>query len=301
MEGQPGAAALAQAAPGTVYTCPMHPEIRQDHPGSCPKCGMTLAPLVPGSERDENREFDDFSRRFWRTLPLTLAVAVLSMAGHRLGLLEARSQAWVELVLSLPVVLWAGWPFFLRGARSVAARSPNMWTLIALGTGAAFAYSVAATVAPGLFPASSRPRSARCCAWRPGLRAASRPTAASKTCRWRRCKWWRPPSVPGRRCSAWPTSSPPISWSPWQSSPCSPSSPGACSARRRAGSLVKRLQGEGRMRQNLLFALLYNGLGIPVAAGVRYPLTGWLLSPMLAALAMSLSSASVVANALRLR
>jgi len=147
-------AAFVQAAPGTVYTCPMHPEIRQDHPGSCPKCGMTLEPLVPGPELEENRELDDFSRRFWRTLPLTLAVAILSMAGHRLGLLEARSQAWVELLLSLPVVLWAGWPFFVRGARSVAARSPNMWTLIALGTGAAFIYSVAATVAPGLFPAS---------------------------------------------------------------------------------------------------------------------------------------------------
>jgi Cu+-exporting ATPase len=148
-------AALAEAtAPGAVYTCPMHPEIRQDHPGNCPKCGMTLEPVVPALESEDSAELDDFKRRFWATLPLTVVVAVLAMSGHRLGLLAPRTQAWVELALSLPVVLWAGWPFFVRGARSVAARSPNMWTLIALGTGAAFVYSVAATAAPGLFPAS---------------------------------------------------------------------------------------------------------------------------------------------------
>ncbi|MFC5510324.1 copper-transporting P-type ATPase [Massilia jejuensis] len=157
LHAPPGAAAGAakmQAAPGTVYTCPMHPEIRQDHPGTCPKCGMTLEPVVPLPGADDDTELRDFSRRFWLTLPLTAALALLAMAGHRLGLLEGRTQAWAELMLSLPVVLWAGWPFFVRGARSVAARSPNMWTLIALGTGAAFAYSVAATVAPDLFPAS---------------------------------------------------------------------------------------------------------------------------------------------------
>jgi P-type Cu+ transporter len=96
----------------------------------------------------------DFSRRFWWTLPLTVVVTALAMFGHRLGLLEAQTQSWVELILSLPIVLWAGWPFFVRGAQSLRHRSPNMWTLIALGTGAAFLYSVAATVAPGLFPAS---------------------------------------------------------------------------------------------------------------------------------------------------
>ena len=157
-QGNPSRAATpapaTAAAPGTIYTCPMHPEIRQDHPGNCPKCGMTLDPLVPGLEGEDSAELNDFSRRFWTTLPLTFTVTVLAMFGHGLGLLEPRRQAWVELALSLPIVLWAGWPFFVRGARSLAARSPNMWTLIALGTGAAFLYSVAATVAPGLFPAS---------------------------------------------------------------------------------------------------------------------------------------------------
>ncbi|HEX9171154.1 MAG TPA: copper-translocating P-type ATPase [Telluria sp.] len=139
---------------GTIYTCPMHPEIRQDHPGSCPKCGMTLEPVIPELELDANTELRDFSRRFWTTLPLTIVVTVLAMFGHRLGLLKASSQTWVELALSLPIVLWAGLPFFVRGARSIATRSPNMWTLIGLGTGAAFVYSVVATVAPQLFPAS---------------------------------------------------------------------------------------------------------------------------------------------------
>ncbi|WP_199538796.1 MULTISPECIES: copper-translocating P-type ATPase [unclassified Duganella] len=132
----------------------MHPEIRQDHPGSCPKCGMTLEPVIPELEADENPELRDFSRRFWGTLPLTVVVTVLAMFGHRLGLFEMRSQTWVELALSIPVVLWAGWPFLVRAAQSIVHRSPNMWTLIGLGTGAAFVYSVAATVAPQLFPAS---------------------------------------------------------------------------------------------------------------------------------------------------
>jgi Cu+-exporting ATPase len=145
---------LVPPAASTIYTCPMHPEIRQAQPGNCPKCGMTLEPVVPDVAADENPELKDFGRRFWMTLPLTVVVTVLAMFGHRLGLLAPRSQAWVELALSLPIVLWAGWPFFVRGARSVAKRSPNMWTLIGLGTGAAFVYSVAATAAPQLFPAS---------------------------------------------------------------------------------------------------------------------------------------------------
>ncbi|MYM87031.1 heavy metal translocating P-type ATPase [Rugamonas sp. FT82W] len=144
----------ATAAAGAIYTCPMHPEIRQDHPGNCPKCGMTLEPVIPELEADENPELRDFSRRFWGTLPLTVVVTVLAMFGHRLGLFEMRSQTWVELALSVPVVLWAGWPFLVRAAQSIVHRSPNMWTLIGLGTGAAFVYSVAATVAPQLFPAS---------------------------------------------------------------------------------------------------------------------------------------------------
>jgi P-type Cu+ transporter len=137
----------------TVYTCPMHPEIRQDHPVACPKCGMALEPMLPRLE-DDNPELRDFQRRFWWTLPLTALVVVLAMSGHRLHLMNPRTQGWVELVLTLPVVLWAGLPFFKRGWRSVISRSPNMWTLISLGTGAAFLYSVIAMVAPGIFPDS---------------------------------------------------------------------------------------------------------------------------------------------------
>ncbi|HDR1022508.1 TPA: copper-translocating P-type ATPase [Pasteurella multocida] len=131
----------------------MHPEIRQDRPGNCPLCGMALEPLMPELD-DDNPELRDFSRRFWYTLPLTAAVLVLAMFGERLNLMDMAAQSWVELVLSLPIVLWAGLPFFSRGWQSLANRSPNMWTLIALGTGAAFVYSVVATAAPGIFPAS---------------------------------------------------------------------------------------------------------------------------------------------------
>ena len=141
------------AAAALGYTCPMHPEIRQDRPGNCPLCGMALEPLMPELD-DDNPELRDFSRRFWYTLPLTAAVLVLAMFGERLNLMDMAAQSWVELVLSLPIVLWAGLPFFSRGWQSLANRSPNMWTLIALGTGAAFVYSVVATAAPGIFPAS---------------------------------------------------------------------------------------------------------------------------------------------------
>jgi Cu+-exporting ATPase len=140
------------AAPGTLYTCPMHPEIRQDHPGNCPKCGMTLEPLIPELAGEENPELVDFQRRFWWTLPLTVVVTFLAMFGHQLGWFNMAVQSWVELVLTLPIALWAGWPFIVRGVQSIVRRSPNMWTLIGLGTSAAFAYSVVATVAPQVFP-----------------------------------------------------------------------------------------------------------------------------------------------------
>ncbi len=146
-------AAPPEIPPGTIYTCPMHPEIRQDHPGNCPKCGMTLEPLIPLDEED-NSELKDFQRRFWWTLPLTLIVAVMAMFGHRLGWFDMATQSWLELALSLPVVFWTGWPFFVRGWQSLVHRSPNMWTLISLGTAAAFIYSVVATLAPGVFPDS---------------------------------------------------------------------------------------------------------------------------------------------------
>jgi Cu+-exporting ATPase len=135
---------------GTIYTCPMHPEIRQDHPGNCPKCGMTLEPVMPALEEDENTELRDFQHRFWWTLPLTAVVFVLAMAGHRLQLMDMAVQSWVEFALATPIVLWAGWPFFARGAQSLVNRSPNMWTLISLGTGSAYVYSVVATIAPVL-------------------------------------------------------------------------------------------------------------------------------------------------------
>ena len=133
----------------------MHPEVRQSGPGHCPKCGMALEPVLPSLDAaDDNPELRDFSRRFWWTLPLTMVVTTLAMAGHRLGWVGMATQSGVELVLTLPIVLWAGAPFFVRGWQSVVQRSPNMWTLISLGTGAAFLYSVVATVAPGVFPAS---------------------------------------------------------------------------------------------------------------------------------------------------
>jgi Cu+-exporting ATPase len=149
-------AAAPQGVTGAVYTCPMHPEIRQDRPGNCPKCGMTLEALIPeATADDDNPELRDFSRRFWWTLPLTVVITVLAMAGHRLlGWMDPARQSWLELVLSLPIVLWAGWPFFARCAQSFRNRSPNMWTLIGIGTGAAFLYSLVATVAPQIFPQS---------------------------------------------------------------------------------------------------------------------------------------------------
>lgn len=138
--------------PGTTYTCPMHPEVRQDHPGACPKCGMALEPELPSLTEEENPELIDFRRRFWASLPLTIIVVILAMGGHRLGWFHGATQSWIELVISLPVIFWAGAPFFVRGFHSIVNRSPNMWTLISIGTGAAFIYSVAATLFPQAFP-----------------------------------------------------------------------------------------------------------------------------------------------------
>lgn len=143
-----------QPALGTIYFCPMHPEVRQSTPGQCPKCGMALEPELPTVEDEKNPELDDFRRRFWWTLPLTVAVAVLAMFGHTVGIASGTTQSWIELGLSLPVVLWAGKPFFVRAYLSLINRSPNMWTLIGIGTGAAFIYSVVATMVPQVFPES---------------------------------------------------------------------------------------------------------------------------------------------------
>ena len=142
------------AIPGAIYTCPMHPEVRQEGPGTCPKCGMALEPEMPSLDEEQNPELVDFRRRFRWTLPLTIAVFVLAMFGDALGLFDPRTRTWLELVLTTPVVLWAAKPFFERWWQSIGNRSPNMWTLIGTGVGAAYGYSVVATLAPDLFPAS---------------------------------------------------------------------------------------------------------------------------------------------------
>lgn len=149
-----GEASAEDDDPDAWYTCPMHPEVRQRGPGTCPKCGMALEPEAPSLDEEENPELIDFRRRFWWTLPFTAVVFVLAMFGHGRGWLPEGWQSWVELVLATPVVLWAGLPFFQRGVQSVVNRSPNMWTLIGLGTSLAYLYSLVATIAPGVFPES---------------------------------------------------------------------------------------------------------------------------------------------------
>jgi Cu+-exporting ATPase len=158
-----GQAARPAAAAGRRYTCPMHPEIVRDAPGSCPLCGMALEPIEIEAAEEESAELRDMRRRFaWSallTLPL-FALAMAEMAPALAHALEARVGArtlgWLQLALATPVVLWGGWPFFQRGWASLRARRLNMFTLIALGTGAAYAYSVVAALAPGLFPAAFR-------------------------------------------------------------------------------------------------------------------------------------------------
>ena len=145
---------VGSVAAAKNFTCPMHPDVRQNHPGSCPWCGMALEPETPSLDEDDNLELSDFRRRFRWTLPLTVSVVTLAMAGHRFQWFDMAVQSRIELVLTLPIVLWAGSPFFKRGAQSVMHRSPNMWTLIGLGTSAAFVYSVVATLVPNVFPAS---------------------------------------------------------------------------------------------------------------------------------------------------
>jgi len=144
---------------GAVYTCPMHPEIRQDGPGSCPICGMALEPEMPSADTGPNPELVDFTRRFWIGLVLTLPVFVLEMGAHIAGAhswIDPTLSNYIQFAFSTPVVLWAGWPFFERGWQSLVTRNLNMFTLIAIGTGVAYAYSVIATFAPGVFPQAFR-------------------------------------------------------------------------------------------------------------------------------------------------
>ncbi|MDI1326529.1 MAG: heavy metal translocating P-type ATPase [Brevundimonas sp.] len=149
----------APVVPGAIYTCPMHPEVRQEGPGSCPICGMALEPETVTAEAPVNHELIDFTRRFWVSLVLTLPVFALEMGGHLTGLMmriPGQTSNWIQFALATPVVLWAGWPFFQRGWASIRNRSLNMFTLIAIGVGAAWIYSVVAVLAPGLFPAAVR-------------------------------------------------------------------------------------------------------------------------------------------------
>ena len=148
----------APAPKGAIYVCPMDPEIRQDRPGSCPICGMALEPEVPTADDGPDPELADMSRRFWIGLVLAAPVFVLEMGGHLFGhgLIAPQLSAWIQFALASPVVLWAGAPFFARGWRSLVTRRLNMFTLIALGTGAAYGESLVATFAPGAFPPAFR-------------------------------------------------------------------------------------------------------------------------------------------------
>ena len=151
--------AMPGAATRTVYTCPMHPEIRQDHPGSCPICGMALEPMTIAAEEGPSEELRDMTRRFWGSLVFTLPLLAMAMGEMtpfwpKGGLWSAATDRWIQFALATPVLLWAGWPFFVRAWTSVLNRSLNMFTLIGMGTGVAYVYSTVAVLVPGVFPAS---------------------------------------------------------------------------------------------------------------------------------------------------
>jgi len=154
--------AEAKQAPvpaGTIYTCPMHPEIRQLGPGTCPICGMALEPEVVSLDDAPNPELADMTRRFWIGAALSMPPVVLEMGGHLMGdhgLIDQALSNWIQLVFATPVVLWAGWPFFVRGWQSIVTRNLNMFTLIAIGTGVAYVYSLVGTIFPQAFPANFR-------------------------------------------------------------------------------------------------------------------------------------------------
>ena len=147
-----------EASGRTIWTCPMHPQIRQTGPGSCPICGMALEPLEPSLEEGPNPELIDMTRRFWISAVLSIPLVILTLGAEVFGLefMPMRTSIWLQLALATPVVLWGGWPFFVRGWASLVNRSLNMFTLIGLGVGVAFVYSVVATLAPGAFPPSFR-------------------------------------------------------------------------------------------------------------------------------------------------
>lgn len=155
-QGDQGSAATAAAGEATEWTCPMHPEIRRPGPGSCPICGMALEPVTVTADSGPSPELADMTRRFWVGVALSIPVLILGMGGDLApaihDAISPRASAWIQLVLATPVVLWAGWPFFERGWTSARTLKLNMFTLIAMGTGVAWLFSVVATVAPGIFP-----------------------------------------------------------------------------------------------------------------------------------------------------
>ncbi|WP_438455958.1 heavy metal translocating P-type ATPase [Vreelandella venusta] len=156
---EPSKQSQASVPSGSIYTCPMHPEVRREGPGDCPICGMALEPETVSADTGPSDELKDMTRRFWIGLVLTLPVFALEMGGHMFGLMHFISQQtsnWIQLLLATPVVVWAGWPFFVRGWRSLVHRSLNMFTLIAIGTGTALLYSLLATLTPGIFPDAFR-------------------------------------------------------------------------------------------------------------------------------------------------
>ena len=219
----------APAPPGSEeveYTCPMHPEIRQMGPGACPICGMALEPVTVTADTGPSAELRDMTRRFWIGAVLTVPVVVLEMGRHLIDPLydaiPSDVATWAQLLLATPVVLWGGWPFFVRGWQSVRTRNLNMFTLIAMGTGIAWVYSVVATLAPGIFPAAFRNDDERPgwpTAW-PLPRVPARSTCTSR----------RPPSSPSWSCSARSSSS------AHGSRPRAPSGPCSTSPRRPRGA-----------------------------------------------------------------
>lgn len=140
-----------------IYTCPMHPDIRQSTPGDCPICGMALEPVIVPTSSKPNHEYFDMRRRFWLALTLTLPVFFMEMSGHWPGSdISTNISIWIQMILATPVVLWCGWPFFQRGLKSLKTRHLNMFTLISIGIGVAWSYSMVATLFPGLFPIAFR-------------------------------------------------------------------------------------------------------------------------------------------------